>query len=432
MPPTPNDIDKVLIPVWTQIAQRYKDRSEYVLYEILNEPHTISPQRWAKIQDDVIKAIRKIDKKHTIIVTCTSFSHIDDLDKLPKYADKNLIYTFHFYDPGLLTHSHQFSLDGIVPWPYEKSRMPSMGPYNSGVLSRDMVSYLYNNYEREASHEFLINRIDKAVSFSKQRNVPVFCGEWGTNNFPSRSEDAIRWHQFISNVLNERNIPWVTGNYYGFFGMFNPQSREKDINSNLDTKVLNAMGFTPPPQRPQTPVVLKSGFTIFDGSLSNGFFDGESYNYAERPPLIENFRGASAMHYGNVPQHYKATIIFKQLTDLSSLVSAGYLLEFKACADKPVSFDIRFVNPENANSIPWRMRCVIDEKSLPPDGNWHTIRIPLKNMQEHGAYVEGSQQWTNARNAFSWKQIRTFEISPEYSDLKGINIWFDSIRIVAP
>ena len=46
---TANDIDTILIPVWEQIARRYKDRGNYVIYEILNEPHGISDQRWGEI-----------------------------------------------------------------------------------------------------------------------------------------------------------------------------------------------------------------------------------------------------------------------------------------------------------------------------------------------------------------------------------------------
>ena len=35
-------IDTILIPVWKQMAEHYKDRSDLIYYEILNEPHGIS------------------------------------------------------------------------------------------------------------------------------------------------------------------------------------------------------------------------------------------------------------------------------------------------------------------------------------------------------------------------------------------------------
>jgi endoglucanase len=36
-PPTDSKITDLLIPVWRQITERYKNRSEYVIYEILND-----------------------------------------------------------------------------------------------------------------------------------------------------------------------------------------------------------------------------------------------------------------------------------------------------------------------------------------------------------------------------------------------------------
>jgi len=430
MPPTPNDIDKVLIPVWTQMAQYYKDRSEYVLYEVMNEPNKISPQRWGKIQEDVINTIRKIDQQHWIVVGGVEWDSYKTLSSLPKYTDKKLLYTFHFYHPELLTMSSDFPINGEVPWPYDKNRMPK---YNG-----NSISDRYTNYEKEASQENLLKQIDMVVSFSKQRNVPVFCGEWGTC-MTSHNENGMRWHQFISNALNERNIPWTCGNYYGFYGMFNLYAKEKNINSDLNVEMVKATGFTPPPQTLQTPVVPGTGFTIFDNTYPSDCFvaeytyhDNARGDYRVRQPLIDKFHDTYAIRWGNVPKYHSLTVIFKRITDLSKLVPAGYVLEIKACVEKPVGFHVRFMNSENANSIPWRMVYVIDEKVLPPDGNWHTIRIPLKNMWDGGAWVNATQQWVNSRGEFSWKQIRSLELAAEVSDLNGCNVWIESIKIVAP
>ena len=39
------NIDKVLVPIWSQMAAHYKDRSRYLYYEVLNEPHGIDDAR---------------------------------------------------------------------------------------------------------------------------------------------------------------------------------------------------------------------------------------------------------------------------------------------------------------------------------------------------------------------------------------------------
>jgi len=63
----PNIVD-ILVPVWTQMAEHYKERSNLIYYEVLNEPHGISDQIWNDIQQQVIDAIRQVDQKHTIVV----------------------------------------------------------------------------------------------------------------------------------------------------------------------------------------------------------------------------------------------------------------------------------------------------------------------------------------------------------------------------
>jgi hypothetical protein len=88
---------------------------------------------------------------------------------------------------------------------------------------------------------------------------------------------------------------------------------------------------------------------------------------------------------------------------------------------------VRFLNSEVA--IPWRMRYTINDKILPPDGKWHTIKIPLAQMNEHGAWVNASQKWLQPEGKFSWKDVQKIEFVSEYADMKGIYIWFDDIKL---
>ncbi|MBP5792601.1 MAG: cellulase family glycosylhydrolase, partial [Spirochaetaceae bacterium] len=103
IPPKAETCKKHLEAVWPQIAERYKDRSEYIIYEILNEPKGLGdiPAKWYKIQQEIIDVIRKYDTKHTIVVTSADWSDIDTLVKMKPYKDPNLIYTFHSYEPEL-------------------------------------------------------------------------------------------------------------------------------------------------------------------------------------------------------------------------------------------------------------------------------------------------------------------------------------------
>ena len=66
-------IENVLLKIWPQIAEHYKKKSSFVIYEIMNEPHFESGNtqadisKWGKVQGKVLDAIRAVDKKHSII-----------------------------------------------------------------------------------------------------------------------------------------------------------------------------------------------------------------------------------------------------------------------------------------------------------------------------------------------------------------------------
>ncbi len=100
---TPETYKEHLQALWPQIAERYKNRSEYIIYEILNEPPKHLLNSWYKIQKETIDIIRQYDTKHTIVVTSANWSNVDNLITMKPYEDQNLIYTFHFYDPGPFT-----------------------------------------------------------------------------------------------------------------------------------------------------------------------------------------------------------------------------------------------------------------------------------------------------------------------------------------
>nr|ABW39341.1 glycoside hydrolase family 5 [uncultured bacterium] len=432
---TENNIDKILIPVWEQIARRYKDRSNYIIYEILNEPHGISDSRWGEVQGLAIDAIRRHDTKHFIIVGGTEYNSIGKLSSIPAYKDDKIICTFHFYDPYLFTHQGASwggpplltTLAG-VPFPYDSKRMPKVSSQLSGTW---IESSLKNDYKRASDPKTLYSTLDKAVSFSRERNVPVFCGEFGVYMINSLNEDRVRWYEIVTTAIARRNISRTSWDYYGGFGVFNSESGG-DFYADLNTDVVRAMGFTPPVQTPRRQEPLRKSITIYDDypdrEISCGYWD-ETTDFSLYDANAA--AGEFSIRWGNAKQYNIFYFAFNNGANLSEIADKG-ILELKARAEKPVNFDIRFVNPENLNSIPWRMRYTINEKILPPDGKWHTIRIPLKKMEDMGAWLNTTQKWLPSQNKFSWSNIKQLEIVAEHGDMKGICIRFDDIKLLVP
>jgi endoglucanase len=87
----------------------------------------------------------------------------------------------------------------------------------------------------------LSETLEKAVSFSKERNAPVFCGEFGVFMKQSPKEDRVKWYKFIREEFEKKNIPWICWDYFGGFGVFKTQFRGA-FPADLDAEVVQVLG----------------------------------------------------------------------------------------------------------------------------------------------------------------------------------------------
>ena len=235
-------IGPILEKVWTQMANHYKDRSNLIYYEILNEPHGIGDVQWNTIQQNIVDVIRAADQEHTIIVGPAGWNSYNNLAAMPVYDDDNLIYTFHFYDPFLFTHQGASWVDPSmaplagVPFPYAAGEMPGL----PSSLAGTWVGDAYNNYANDGTIAKVKELIDIAIQFKTARNVPIFCGEFGVYIPNSNQEDRVFWYQIVREYLELHQISWTSWDYHGGFGLHGKRSK------GLNIPLLEALGLTVP------------------------------------------------------------------------------------------------------------------------------------------------------------------------------------------
>lgn len=430
--PTDPRIGDILVKVWPQLASRYRSRSSLVVYEVLNEPHGIAVDRWARIQAKAIEAIRVVDQSHAIVVGAANYNNFRDLASLPAYKDKNLIYTFHFYDPYLFTHQGANWGDPVLtelagmPYPYDAKRMPTFPKSLSGTWLRGA----YDNYRREGSDDYVRSLIDIAWEFATKRGVPIFCGEFGAYIPNSAEEDRARWCRVVRAHLEARGIAWALWDYAGGFGIFKG-SRGGSIDSDLSVPIAEALGLSIPPQRARVRGSVVMPLEVYADYPAPGIFTG-GYGepgtvdyYDERTPASGRF----SIRWGNCKRYRSFGFDFREEKDLSAVAASGGVLEFQArCADPDALLDVRFQNPGIApGEVPWRMSMTIGPDLLPRDGKWHAIRIPLSEMNEAGGWRDG---WFPPKGLFNWKRVARLEFAAEHADLDGIEFGFDEIRVV--
>ena len=87
--------------IWTQIATRFKAKSDRLVFEILNEPETMTVQNLDSLNDQILGVIRQTNPTRLVVYAGSNYSSDWDLTqvKVPGAGDKYLIANFHCYSP---------------------------------------------------------------------------------------------------------------------------------------------------------------------------------------------------------------------------------------------------------------------------------------------------------------------------------------------
>lgn len=210
-----------IVWLWKQIAKRYKDTNpEKVFFEIRNEPKEMTAEIWRNQAEQIIKAIRVIAPKHTLIVGFHDWNSRKALIDSKPFSDENIIYTFHYYDPFIFTHQGAtWAGEGLpelsgIDFPYSKKiKVPSSAKGN-------WVENQIKTYETDSSEKKMFNDLKAANIWSEKHNVPVFLGEFGSFTKFASEEARCRHAKVIYMALGKLDIPNAWWEWDGGFNMF--------------------------------------------------------------------------------------------------------------------------------------------------------------------------------------------------------------------
>jgi endoglucanase len=430
---TDTAIGQVLIPVWMQMAEHFKNRSRKIFYEVLNEPHGITDAQWNRIQQSVVTAIRTVDQTHTIIIGPANWNSYNNLAAMPMYSDTNLIYTFHFYDPFLFTHQGAEWTDlgplSRVPFPYDAGRMPTLPP----TLAGTWVASSFANYHIDGTMQQVQNLLTIAINFQNSRNVPLFCGEFGVYMLNSPDTDRVFWYNGVRTYLEQHKIPWTIWDYRGGFGLYKKNSDEM-FQYDLNIPLVAALGFSVPPQSVYVQIPDSTAFTLYSDylgpNINNSSYSSGTLDFYSDQSIFE---GTYCIYWYGADQYQQIGFDFKPNKDLSLLQQDGYVFDCRVKGDAAnTSFDIRFVDTKtnDQGDHPWRMRYIITNSDVTFNNEWQHLQIPLKNFSEQGSWDNNA--WYNPQGLFDWKNIDRFEIVSEEMKLTANQLWFDDIKILDP
>ena len=109
------------IGLWGQIAARYKNQPQNVIFELLNEPNDKLEPFWNDYAAAALAVVRKTNPNRTVIIGPNGWNSADRLAELKLPNDPNLIATFHNYTPFEFTHQGADWVSPVSPtgitWP---------------------------------------------------------------------------------------------------------------------------------------------------------------------------------------------------------------------------------------------------------------------------------------------------------------------------
>lgn len=423
-----------------QLAMRYKDRSDKVVFELFNEPGgSYLEQHYSEMQGRLIAEIRNYDPKHIIIVTATDNV---GLQGLPEYDDKRLVYTFHYYAPHLFTHqganwdnSPQADFTG-VHFPYDPAT--PLAPMPDSFKGNTWCEGYYNNYPVEGTEEYMGQKLMSYYSWAVQKGKLLFCGEFGALT-TAPAPDRYNWYKSLTDYMAAYGIAWTAWQYRDTktpnFGIFKGANV---FESGLDVQLLRALGFTLPAgyESGLPPITFYEDEIPFwwrGGQGWDGYVPKIDYVCKEQPydGSVNCIRFDIDNVYGSLTME-----IWPQI-DLTEYYEANATLEFMVrTTDEIDGLHVRFVQYKTGAPYQWRIMSDLSTEGgasehnlFKADGQWHKISIPLKNMWIRGC-MGGT--WKDepgeGDEGFAWDMVNHLEFAPEGNkNLLGKTLYIDNV-----
>lgn len=208
---------------WRDLSDELKQYPNHlVAYELMNEPVAEDPQSWNKLVGKCYQVVREKEGERTIVIGSNMWQSVHTFKDLEvPENDPNILLSFHFYIPHIITH-YQASWTSIKDY---------KGPVHyPGLTLKDedlqgLDGELYQRLKQQQK-VYTIDSLNQLMQLpmevAKKYGLPLYCGEWGCY---SATPDSIRWQWYrdVRACLEKNEIAWANWDYKGGFGIVDQQ-----------------------------------------------------------------------------------------------------------------------------------------------------------------------------------------------------------------
>lgn len=234
----PEEARRILEDFWRSMSETLKGLPpERLLIQILNEPK-FGTNRWWKIQEELIAALRPIYPRNAFVATTSPDSGWWQLEDLKPYKDPNTLYDFHFYEPMIFTH-HQ--VEWAKNFDPKRAALPVPYPVDpenpSAAKTEDPAirAYLRQNWNREK----LAKLVGKISAWKERHKARLVCLEFGVYAKHVDERSRLNWLRDMREEFEKNGIPWAMWEYKGPFGLLPVDAGHGDA---PETSMIEALG----------------------------------------------------------------------------------------------------------------------------------------------------------------------------------------------
>jgi len=189
------------LAIWDQISRHYKNESDSLYFELLNEPHdSLNASVWNGLFAEVLATVRKDNPTRSVIVGPANYNDLNQLNQLVLPGDSNLILTVHDYLPFQFTHQGAEWVEGSNAW----------------------LGTTWDNLESQRKR--LDDGLAVVKAYADLHQLPVYVGEFGAyskGDYYSRCQ----WTNFMAKTMEGFGFSWAYWEFCWGFGLYNDTTR---------------------------------------------------------------------------------------------------------------------------------------------------------------------------------------------------------------
>ncbi|MDP4180516.1 MAG: cellulase family glycosylhydrolase [Bacillota bacterium] len=205
------------IELWKEFVKRYGKYDNRLSFELLNEiVDKDVVEIWNGIAERAVKTIRQYAPNINILIGGVRNNSIFSVKMLDLPYDEHIVYNFHFYEPTVFTHQSAYwvkemPLDFSTTYPNEFNEIIS----KTKQFLPDQHREIFTNISLDKMDKNFFEIVfSEAVQVARERNIPLYCGEYGVID---RADviSTLNWYSDINSIFEKYGIARAAWTYKG-------------------------------------------------------------------------------------------------------------------------------------------------------------------------------------------------------------------------